>query len=190
QLCDSARNAVLVVPQGPYDAPDSFDGKLEDPGGFKQFVDDVLAELRRSEVLKRNDFKLGRVILSGHSGGYQVISSILDCGGLIEPIKEVWLFDALYAQTPKFMNWADHHAGRFIVLYTDHGGTLQETQKLMNDLKVREAPFFSGEEEQVTASELERERLILLHSNLPHDDVLDKHRTFQRFLETSCLEKR
>ena len=32
QLIASGRNAVLVVPQGPFNAPDSFGGKLEDPG--------------------------------------------------------------------------------------------------------------------------------------------------------------
>src|ERR1700736_5363543 len=37
QLVESGRNAVLVVPQGPHDAPDSFGGKLEDPDGFNRF---------------------------------------------------------------------------------------------------------------------------------------------------------
>src|SRR5207244_3266740 len=41
QLVQSARNAVLVVPQGPRDAPDSFGGKLEDPDGFKHFMKEV-----------------------------------------------------------------------------------------------------------------------------------------------------
>jgi len=34
QLSESRRNAILVVPQGPRDASDSFGGKLEDPEGF------------------------------------------------------------------------------------------------------------------------------------------------------------
>jgi len=28
------KNAVLLVPEGPHDAPDSFGGKLEDTNGF------------------------------------------------------------------------------------------------------------------------------------------------------------
>ena len=46
QFAESGRNAILVVPQGPYDAPDSFDGKLEDEGGFARFMDDVMETLR------------------------------------------------------------------------------------------------------------------------------------------------
>src|SRR5262249_45625656 len=40
QMAESGRNAVLVVPQGPRDAPDSFGGKLEDPDGFRRFMDE------------------------------------------------------------------------------------------------------------------------------------------------------
>lgn len=77
QLVDSGRNVVLVVPQGPLDAPDSFGGKLEDLDGFKRFMTDVADTLRQKSALKNKDFAIGRIGLSGHSGGYQVISAIL-----------------------------------------------------------------------------------------------------------------
>ncbi len=73
QLAASGRNAVLVVPQGPRDAPDSFGGKLEDPDGFKRFMADVMDTLRQQSGLKKKDFALGQIILSGHSGGYEVM---------------------------------------------------------------------------------------------------------------------
>src|SRR5581483_895253 len=42
QLVASGRNAILVVPEGPTDAPDSGDGNLElDDGGFARFMTDV-----------------------------------------------------------------------------------------------------------------------------------------------------
>jgi len=62
QLIESRKNAVLVVPQGPYDASDSFGGKLEDPDGFKRFMGDVQDVLRR-EARFPQDFKVGRIIL-------------------------------------------------------------------------------------------------------------------------------
>jgi hypothetical protein len=45
QFTESRRNAILVVPQGPYDAPDSFGGKLEDQDGFRRFMYEVLVTL-------------------------------------------------------------------------------------------------------------------------------------------------
>ena len=47
---------VLVVPQGPYNAPDSFGGNLEDPDGFKRFMGDVVETLRHKSALKKKDF--------------------------------------------------------------------------------------------------------------------------------------
>src|ERR1035441_6442964 len=114
QLSESGGNAVLVVPQGPLDAPDSFGGKLEDAGGFKRFMADVVETLRQKSALKKKGFAMGQIVLAGHSGGYEVISAIVDCGGLTERVREVWLFDALYAQTDKFLAWIDRHQGRFL----------------------------------------------------------------------------
>jgi len=67
---------------------------------------------------------VGRIILSGHSGGYQVnFSAIVDHGGMSDKVSEVWLFDALYAQTDRFLKWMDTRNGRLIDIYTEHGGT-------------------------------------------------------------------
>src|SRR5206468_311886 len=105
----------------------------------KRFMSDVIETLRAKGAIKKA--AIGNVILSGHSGGYQVISSILARGGLTDHVKEVWLFDALYAQTEKFTDWFDHQHGRLINIFTE----------------------------------------------LAHDDVLNQHRTFREFLQTSGL---
>jgi hypothetical protein len=189
QLVESGRNAVLVVPQGPRDAPDSFGGKLEDPDGFKRFMDEVAQTLRQQSAFRKKDFTIGSIILSGHSGGYRVIASILDRGGMTDHVKEVWLFDALYAETDKFLAWFDKFHGRLLDIYTEHGGTKDETQKLMATLKQRGTPFFSGDEAKETSSELSTKGPIFLFTSLEHDEVLQKHQTFKELLETSCLQK-
>jgi hypothetical protein len=190
QLFASGRNAVLVVPEGPRNASDSFGGKLEDPGGFKRFMTDVMETLRQKSALKKKDFTLGQIILSGHSGGYEVISSIVDCGGLSDRVSEVWLFDALYAQTDKFLAWFDQQHGRWLNIYTEHGGTKAETEKLMAQLKERGTAFFAAKEAEAKLPVLQTNSLIFLYTELEHNDVLDKHSTFQTFLESSRLEKR
>jgi hypothetical protein len=187
QLVASRRNAVLVVPQGPCNAPDSFGGKLEDPQGFARFMNEVADTLRSKSMLKLRPFVLGSIVLSGHSGGYQVISSILDHGGLTSQVKEVWLFDALYARTDTFLAWWDKSRGRLIDLYTEHGGTKEETERLMAALKERGIPFFATKETQPTPIDLRQNRLLFLFSDLPHDEVVDKHKAFEQFLTTSFL---
>jgi hypothetical protein len=189
QFRDSGRNAILVVPQGPYDAPDSFGGKLEDQDGFKHFMEEVLQTLRASSALKSEQSAIGKIILSGHSGGYQVISSILDRGGLSDHVTEVWLFDALYAQTDKFLAWFDSQHGRLLDIYTEHGGTKDETEKLMEMLKKRGTPFFAGQEADCKPADLRGALPVFLFTALEHDEVLSKHHTFREFLETSGLEE-
>ncbi len=154
QFQESRRNAVLVVPQGPYDAPDSFGGKLEDPDGFRRFMDEVMTTLKSKSALTNRQPVLGQIILSGHSGGYQVMASILDHGGLTDRVEEVWLFDALYARTERFLAWFDKRNSRLVDLYTEHGGTKEETERLMGIFKQRGVPLYSGKETEVKANEL------------------------------------
>jgi hypothetical protein len=190
QLIASGRNAVLIVPQGPYNASDSFGGKLEDPDGFRLFMNDILDALRQKSNFKNKEFTLGNIILSGHSGGYQVISSIVDHGGLTDHVKEVWLFDALYARTDKFLAWWDKSHGRLIDLYTEHGGTKSETENLLANLKDRGTALFSANDTEATPANLRDNRILFLYTELPHDDVIHKRNAFEKFLSTSCLAGR
>lgn len=185
QFSKSRRNAILIVPQGPLNASDSFGGKLEDPGGFQRFMNEAMAKLKERGIIKTGE--IGKIILSGHSGGYEVISSIVAWGGLTDHVREVWLFDALYGNDERFVVWFDHHKGRFIDLYTDHGGTQDETEHLMAALKENHVPFFASEEKNAPLADLRRSHLVFLHSELPHDRVMQERETFCHFLETSDL---
>ncbi|MBI3850590.1 MAG: hypothetical protein HY298_10025 [Verrucomicrobia bacterium] len=185
QFIESGRNAILVVPQGPFDACDSFGGKLEDVDGFKRFMEELMDALHQKRKLKTKE--IGNVILSGHSGGYRVISFILAQGGMTGHVKEVWLFDALFGQTEKFVAWLDLYHGRLINIYTPHGRTKEEAEKWMTDLQQKRTEFLARKENEVTRQELEKNKLIFLFTELGHNDVLAKHRTFREFLNASCL---
>ncbi|MBI3875787.1 MAG: hypothetical protein HY300_07475 [Verrucomicrobia bacterium] len=183
QFAAGGKAAVLVVPQGPRNAPDSFAGKLEDADGFKHFLTDALAatpgELRHRGI--------GRVILSGHSGGYRAIAQSLAHGGLAGHVREVWLFDALYAETDSFLAWHAQHGGRLLNIYTDNGGTKRETTRLMSLLKERNEPLFAREKQPVSISELSTNRWVFWLSELSHDGVVAERNTFRDFLAASVL---
>ena len=125
----SKLNAVLILAETAKNSPDSYGGKLENKGTFTALVQDVFKKLQVEKICKK--CKPGNILLAGHSGAYRVIAYILQNGNL--PVKETILFDALYSETDKFLNWIKANSNhRFIDIYTDSGGTNGETKGFMN----------------------------------------------------------
>jgi hypothetical protein len=110
-------------------------------------------------------------------------------GGLTDQIGEVWLFDGLYAEGGKFLTWSEKTKGRLLNIYTDGGGTKTRTEEMMSELKKLGTNYLATTEVAVTAIELTTNRFVFLHTDMTHNDVVAKRKTFQKFLETSCLEK-
>ena len=190
QLAATGKNVILIVPEGPHYAPDSFGGKLEDANGFKNFMAEAIEKLRASDALGTTNFSLGNIIISGHSGGYHVMAAILDRGGLSDKIKEAWLFDALYGNTENFVAWQKKENGRLLDIYTDHGGTKEETENLMTSYKTNGVSFFAGEETNSVPQNLLTNKLVFLHTDLTHNEVISRRDEFVEFLKTSCLENK
>jgi hypothetical protein len=188
QFCGSGKNAVLIVPEGPHNASDSFGGKLEDTNGFARFMAETVATLKTSGTLTKTSFSVGEIILSGHSGGYHVMAAILDHGGLSEKIKEAWLFDALYGGTENFAAWQKNENGKLLDIYTDHGGTKDESEKLMASLKTNGVSFFAAEDTKAVPENLQTNKIVFLHTDMIHNDVVAKRGTFGQFLKSSCLQ--
>ena len=190
QLADSGKNAILIVPQGPRLAPDSFHGKLESTNGFKLFMAEAMETLRARGVLAESVSEIGNVILSAHSGGYHAVAAILEHGGLADKIHEVWLFDALYGGAENIVAWQKSQNGRLVDIYTDHGGTKEETEKMMASIHDGHDSVFASEDTNAPPQALQSNRLVFLHTDMAHDDVVAKRGTFGEFLRTSCLENR
>lgn len=185
QFCRSGKNAILVIPEGATNVPDSFGGKLEDKGTFKLFIEEALNKLVDLKKIKTN--QVGDIIISGHSGGYRVMSYILMQGGMPDKIKEIWLFDALYGQTEKFCYWVDHFKGKLINIYTTDGGTKFESERMMECFKGWEIPFISKTEKEITAADLQNNKNIFIYSDLTHNGVILDRDEFFQYLKASCL---
>jgi hypothetical protein len=111
-------NALLVLVQGPYRARDSFSGKMEEEGGFRRLVEDVLATMQREKIVK--SAAVNRICVSGFSGGYRPAAFVLARGGISDKVTDVFLFDALYANEDFFRDWLLKGRGRIFGAYTDH----------------------------------------------------------------------
>lgn len=188
QFADAGINAVLVLAETAKDAPDSYGGKLEQKNTFQGLVKDVLKKLADMHIISAQA-REGNIILAGHSGAYRVMAHILQKGN--EPVKEVILFDALYADTDKFMDWliADRHH-RFINLYTNHGGTFDETKSMMHQVKDLKIAEDSLEETEVTPGVIRNNKIIFIHTLHEHNYVIQHPDNFKLFIENSPFLKK
>ena len=185
QFSASNANAVFVFPQGPKNASDSFGGKLEDPQTFKALVDDVLAFLSQEKKIDKT--LPGKIILSGHSGAYRVISFILNRGGLTDHISEVYLFDALYGQVENYTHWLESSGGRLVNITTPNGGTSKNSADLIDDLNDWGIANIRYDKNDISEDELKAAKIVTLFTALGHSEVIDPF--FKISLMSSDLSK-
>lgn len=186
QFLASKRNAVLVLAETARDAPDSYGGKLENPGVFSALVADVLTGLK-SKGLIQPRCTAGHILLAGHSGAYRVMARIIKNGG--EPVDEVMLFDALYAETDIFTDWVKaDQSHRYINLFTDHGGTLDETHSMMKLLDEADINNLQMEEKDIVPAQFRSQRVLFIHSLKPHDEIVNPN-NFRLMLENNPFLK-
>jgi hypothetical protein len=188
QFAASKLNAVLVLAETTKDAPDSYGGKLEYNNTFKELVTDIMQELKKEKVVSKK-CEAGNILLAGHSGAYRVMAYILQNGNM--RVQEVILFDALYAQTDKFLNWVQSdNSHRFIDIYTNGGGTDSESKEMVKQLVKLNISADTIEENELTPQLLLAQKIIFIHSLHKHNDIINNPDNFQLFLEnTSFLKK-
>ena len=179
QFYDAHLNAIFVFPEGPKNAPDSYAGKFEKADSFNHFMNDVYGFLLKEKILRTHvPYEL---ILAGHSGAYRAIAYLLlhastACKGIL-------LFDALYAEQEKFtMHLQQHPNTKLINIFTDEGGTYQNSKGLIADMTVWKWNYLEKEEDDCTADDLKNNRILFLHSKKKHNDVIANQNNFQRFL--------
>ena len=186
QFIASKRNAVLVLAETAKNSPDSYGGKLEQPGIFRLLTDDVMRELKKRGFVKEQS-KPGNIVLAGHSGAFRVIAYILQNGQ--EPVQEVFLFDALYAEVDKYQNWIyqdrSHH---FVHWYTNHGGGTDEVSDfMMAQLKNHADHFLLTEEVGIKPKTVKDNYILFVHSLREHNVIINNPDNFQFLLEYSFV---
>ncbi len=182
QMQLSGLNAVLLVPQGPYDAPDSDGGKLQhDKGSLTALLSEAIGFLAKEGRIARGS-TLGHVALTTHSGGYLVTTYIVDRKELADKITDVILFDSSYGGLPAFADYcAADKNHRLISICTEHLG--HENARLIALLLKRHVqPRVLLEEDLTDAEVAKRGALIVLTTTLEHNDVIHKRDYFAKWL--------
>lgn len=170
QIVASGRNIIFVFPEGPKDVPDSGCGKLEEKDGLKNLVAEVLDTLTAEGKIKSK--QVGCVLLSGHSGAYNVLSACVARGGLDENVTEVGLLDASYAQLDPFVDWVVRRKdARFFSIFTDH--LAARNVYLMTHMKKKSIRYELLDAEDAMEDVVARSRVLFLHaSRLTHDQTV------------------
>lgn len=201
QLFESKQNAILLVPQLAVMAPDSSCGKLEAQGGVARMVEDALRTLdvpAFASVAGRAAIPAGavpgRVVVSAHSGGYHAAAVALRVGGL--PIRETYLFDALYAETDTFRDWVIAGRGKpmssrhKLVSYYTEGTTAAQTHALFAELE-RAGVETAHEEIEGTLSRetITRAEAVSIKTSLAHGAVTSQLNSLRDCLYASALRR-
>ncbi len=202
QLFDSKQNAILVVPELAALAADSSAGKLETQGAFARMLDDVLATLSTREAraalgasAPKPGSTPGRLCVSAHSGGYHAAACAVRVGGV--KVHEVYLFDALYADTEVFRDWVVAGRGKpmssrhKLVSYFTAGTTETNTRRLFAELEqagvtvARETVEGTLSREELTNAEA-----VSIRTQLTHGTVTRELNSLRDCLYASALRRR
>ncbi len=182
QFYDARRNAIFIFPEGPKNAPDSYGGKWEDPSNTLLGIGDVIFMLEEERVIPPTDGKkssmFNGLIMAGHSGAYKVMAKNQQF------VKGMYLFDGLYGQMDQYQSFCTDTLNhkRFVHIYTDNGGTKENSLALMHYLDSMHVAYLHTEEEDVTMRELMNNRIIFLHSKKQHNEIITNRRNLERLL--------
>lgn len=180
QLALSRKNAILVEPQGPYEAADGSGGKHDEKDGLARFVKEVLATLVREGVVP-DGASPGKLVLAGHSGAYQVIAHELDHGGV--EVCEVDLHDALYGLLPSFRSWASVEGHKLVSVSTRDAGTRANNATLRDQLESDGIVVATDESE----ASLAHARVVIAPVDVAHDCSTYARLRWADVLEHSAL---
>ncbi|MCA9666910.1 MAG: hypothetical protein KC503_15030 [Myxococcales bacterium] len=202
QLYDSRQNAILVAPQGPVRANDSRCGKLDKPKGLVHFLGELRRTLQARKVryalkgaIPSGYLRVGKLVISAHSGGYRVTARILEHGGF--PVSEVYLFDAMYADHKKFAKWLLATRGgptkrrRKLVSYLQDTPVIRENQALMAMLDKAKYRYKYEKKEGTVLSRraLSHYRAIFIRTQRSHSGLQWRNNALRDCLFASTLRR-
>lgn len=193
QFIESGVNAVLVMPQGPRDVPDSGGGRLElEPGAFAAMLEDVRGFLVAEKVTAAG--RVGKVVISSFSGGYKVTAAVLEIGGIehdgaLPEVTDVLLLDSSYGSLERFAKFVSAAGGsRLASIYTEH---LRDKNESLRKLVMEEGMRPRELAEPVDGRDLLLgPGVIFISTGLRHYEVPAKTGYLRRLLETSSLGRR
>jgi hypothetical protein len=170
---DAGTATLFVIAQLAFMEREGDPGRFARPGGFRAFVDEVLAALGTELGARRALEDLASLTVLAHSAAFEATLAILRSGGVESRLRHVVLFDALYSGGPAFLAWAVASPGRRLV--SIHGG--RGTTTLRTRDLARRARRAIGDRAAVDAGlGAARDHVVtILRSDAPHGEIPARH---------------
>ena len=186
QFLASERNAVLVLAETAKNSPDSYGGKLEQPGTFRLLTDDVLRVLKKGGYVPDRT-KAGNIVLAGHSGAFGSLPTYCKMDRSL--CRRYFYLMRCTREVDKYQNWINqdwsHH---FIHWFTNHGGGTDEVSDfMMTQLKNHTDHFLLTEEVGIKPKTIKDNYILFVHSLREHNVIINNPDNFQFLLENSFV---
>lgn len=200
----SKQNAIVIFPQGPVNSDDMDGGKLDEAGGLLSLLTEVRLTLQTSSLQASmgragipNRARIGKCLLSAHSGGFRVLSYCLERGGY--DVNEVFLFDALYGRTGTFRDWVAETYPRSgpmserhkLISFYSGPAPSAENRRLMYFFDKQKIEYVSEEIEgtELSKRDITKARAVFIKTSSTHDRVLFRTNALRDCLYASCLSR-
>lgn len=163
----SGRNALFVAPISD-NRCDEFEQDLAPSGKFRSFMDGVAAKLAGAGLCR--DPSVGSIALTGHSGAYRSLATIIGNGDYPASIHELYLLDSMYGRAPEFAAFASRPGNRIWSVYHPWDSNFHDTEKQMSAELDHEGISYYGPSQNIpTAAQLKANRVGFFYSQYDHD---------------------
>jgi len=195
------QHTVFIASEVAYDQANDSPGKWAEEGIFKSFIEEALAKMSPSSSTSLSLANIDRVRIFSHSGGYYTIGNMWAVGGLKDKVRELVLFDSLYANFDQFDSFVNSNLQnfgnersqfRFSSLYTSDGGTAannvnmaQRVKSMLQDKSMaqKDVMFFDDTLAQFQEKSIAAFPILFKRVNLTHDQI--PQQLFKHFLTNS-----
>jgi hypothetical protein len=172
---EAGTGSLFVVAQLALSARDGSPGRFGREGGFRTFLDEVLAQLSHELGGPRTVADLASITLLAHSAAFESALAVLRSGGVDDVLRHVVLLDALYSGGPAFLAWARGAPGRRLVSVHLGRGTTGERNR---DLAARAARALGEQASVGDGAQLAEARdhtVVVARSPASHGQVPARH---------------
>lgn len=180
ELVASGINAILILPEAAKNANDSYAGKWEKPNNFNLYFNELKAFLTTKNII--NETQPHSLIIAGHSGAANVLTRVMQHAN--HHIKGVLLFDALSYESSLIASFIEKSSStKLIHLYSPKPNYTNNSNNLAKELTKRKIGFLQKTDIQFSDSDVKQSRILLLSSQLHHNDVATTNHYISKFLK-------